>query len=204
MLIDKRQDALGGLMLTGVVLCGGNSTRMGNDKGLLIRNGQPWAEIAAKKLESLTMPVVLSVNKEQVLHYSSFFTKEQLIVDEDTIPVKGPLLGLLSVHQKFPTEDLFVLACDMKDMTVTLLQNLHHQSKQSNHDAFIYLTGEKIQPLCGIYTAKGLRRIQTLLQEGGLKKFSMMHVLENLDTKYIQTKKEHEPPFNNYNTPADL
>ena len=48
--------------LLGVVLCGGQSKRMGSDKGLLVKDGKPWAMCIADKLEKAALPVVVSIN----------------------------------------------------------------------------------------------------------------------------------------------
>jgi molybdopterin-guanine dinucleotide biosynthesis protein A len=191
--------------MMGIVLCGGASTRMGKDKGLLTEKEQAWAEIAAQKLGHLSLPVVLSVNKNQLASYSAFFNKKQLLTDNDALAAKGPLLGLLSVHLEFPGKDLFVLACDMKDMTVPLLQELRTTYEEDDvHDAVVYSTAGAQQPLCGIYTANGLKKIHGLLNKGELKKFSMMHVLETLHAKYDPVKDEDIRNFNNYNRPEDF
>src|SRR5215212_9639839 len=99
--------------MIGVILAGGQSTRMGRDKGLLKQNDVTWSEIAASKLALLQIPVFCSVNQWQLEVYSKIFLAGNLIVDDECIFVKGPLLGLLSIHQKFPDEDVLVLACDM-------------------------------------------------------------------------------------------
>lgn len=177
---------------------------MGSDKGLLEDNNRTWAEIAAQKLKSLGLPVVLSVNQNQLAAYSIYFDKQQLLPDDDTIAVKGPLLGLLSVYLKFPAEDLLVLACDMKDMNIVLLQNLITKSTQDVYEAFVYSTAEKPQPLCGIYTCAGLKTLYQMQEAGELKRFSMMHVLNLLNTKYISINEEDLPSFNNYNSPEQL
>ena len=51
--------------LIGVVLCGGKSSRMGSDKGLLKLNDKTWAELAVKKMEQLRIPVYVSINETQ-------------------------------------------------------------------------------------------------------------------------------------------
>jgi len=190
--------------MTAVILCGGNSMRMGTDKGLLKAEEETWAERAARKLTMLGLPVFISINSQQPENYEGIFTKEQLVIDTEDLPVKGPLLGLLSVHRKFPNEDVFVLACDMKEMTTSLLEHLYKQCRAGKQEAYVYATGEKLQPLCGIYTAAGLNRIYHLLRYGHLKKFRMMHVLECLDTSCIRAKEEDFIFFNNYNHPTDL
>lgn len=190
--------------ITGVVLCGGESSRMGTDKGLLLHSGLTWAELTASKLKALYLSVVLSVNHQQLDIYKNLFAEESLVVDCDDLTINGPLLGLLSVHLKFPNEDLFVLACDMKAMTVALLQNLHRIYKQEESEACIYSTAEIHQPLCGIYTAAGLQKIYALHRAQQLKRHSIMAVLETLNTKIIAAKAEDLPAFNNCNSPADV
>jgi molybdopterin-guanine dinucleotide biosynthesis protein A len=190
--------------MKGVVLCGGNSTRMGTDKGLLQDGNRTWAELAADKLASLNLPVVVSLNENQSPSYSCLFTKEVLVVDNTVLIVNGPLLGLLSVHSIFPEEDLLVLACDIKDMKATLLQNLLDQSAKDPHEATVYANETRRQPLCGIYTAKGLKKIYAMVKGGELKRFSMMHVLELLDTKNISISYEDLAAFNNYNSAEQL
>lgn len=189
--------------MTGVVLCGGQSTRMGSDKGLLTQDELTWAEVAVAKLSSLEIPVVVSVNKEQVNLYSKVFSASQLIIDDESILIKGPLLGLLSVHQQFPDEDLLVLACDMVDMGKKLLQDLLSVYKDSFHEACVYTVNGKRQPLCAVYTSKGLKPIFCLYRQGQLKKFSMMYALEGMNTNYISAN-AFEKHFANYNCVEDL
>jgi molybdenum cofactor guanylyltransferase len=186
--------------MTGVVLCGGESTRMGTDKGLLEIQSKTWAEVAETKLAALGIPVVISINTKQHEQYSKIFQPEKLIPDQTAIDVKGPLLGLLSLHQILPEEDLIVLACDMIDMKTKLLQQLLAKYNEGKHDAYIYSSGENYQPLCGIYKAGGLKKINEIYQKGSLKRYSMMHVLEILQTEVLSIKEEDVACFNNYNS----
>lgn len=187
----------------GVVLCGGNSTRMGSDKGLLKEEEETWAEMAVRKLRALSLPVVVSVNRQQYPVYEQLFSREQLIVDHEGFADKAPLFGLLSVHLQLPEKDLFVLACDIKDITTPLLRNLYESFKAERPKALVYHTGERPQPLCGLYTAEGLHAIYQRLQSGALKRYSMMHVLEVLQAGMLPVKEEDRPFFRNYNEPGD-
>ena len=50
--------------LLGVVLCGGESKRMGSDKGLLQLNGKTWSQHVAQKFHDQNLPVVVSINEK--------------------------------------------------------------------------------------------------------------------------------------------
>ena len=48
--------------MLGIVLCGGQSLRMGKDKGLLKLEAKTWAQTAIDKIAVLNFPVKISVN----------------------------------------------------------------------------------------------------------------------------------------------
>ena len=108
-------------MITGVVLCGGSSTRMGSDKGMMQHGSQTWAQIAFNKLRSLNIPVVVSINPVQHTAYQAVFSEELLVKDNDELNIGGPLKGILSAHQQYPQADLIVLAVDIVKMSEELL-----------------------------------------------------------------------------------
>jgi molybdenum cofactor guanylyltransferase len=190
--------------MIGVVLCGGQSTRMGVDKGLLLQKELTWVDTAASKLSTLNIPVFVSINKKQENIYSKSVSVAQFIVDDDKISVKGPLLGILSVHKEFPNEDLLVLACDMINMDIMLLGELQEFYKEGLHEAYVYTINNNVEPLCGIYTSKGLNHVLDLHHQKKLAKCSMMYVLECIATNYISLGGTSSKFFANYNSAEDL
>ena len=188
--------------MLGVILCGGESTRMGRDKGLIPDATQTWAELAFKKMATLGIPVVFSVNSRQLPHYAQLFDREQLMPDDPILLVKGPLLGLLSVHIQAPTEDLFVLACDLPFMDPTLLQDLYtRQNLHKDAQAYLYTFDEEPEPLCGIYSAPGLTRIIGQYHAGKLTRHSMKYALEQLAVDSIPVPEDKKRCFENFNYP---
>ena len=191
--------------MLGVVLCGGQSSRMGSDKGLLKYESKTWAEIAVDKLQQLELPVVISINSHQFKGYSEIFSSPLLIEDDKSLDIQGPLTALLGVHQKFPLEDLMVLACDMLHMEITLLKELLSQYKQhSSFDAFIYTNSEEPEPLCGIYKANALNKIFRLYQANQLTKHSMKYALEQINVYTIPLTIDKKKFFKNFNTSEEL
>jgi molybdopterin-guanine dinucleotide biosynthesis protein A len=190
--------------MIGVILCGGQSTRMGTDKGLLKLQAGTWAQTAVDKMATLPLPVLVSVNEEQYDSYSTVFTREQLVKDNETIDVRGPLRGVLSVHVQYPSADLFIMACDMPLMETTLLKQLFHQYETQTADAFVYTNEGAYEPLCGIYTAKGLAHILHLQKTGQLVKHSMKYMLEHIHTSSLVLTSDQKKYFRNFNAHAEL
>jgi len=191
--------------MTGIILCGGQSLRMGSDKGLLKLQARTWAQTAIDKLAALNIPVKISVNEQQYPGYSAIFPAGDLIIDNKTLDVKGPLLGLLSCHLSFPTEDLFILACDLPLMETSLLINLNNKFKEfPGVDAYVFTNDGEREPLCGIYRPGGLASFLNLLQTGKLAKFSMKFALDHLNIYTLPATEDQKKFFRNFNAYAEL
>ncbi len=191
--------------MLGIVLCGGNSSRMGSDKGLLNLEAKTWTQTCIDKLATLQIPVKLSVNKAQLSVYAPEFSSPDLIVDDQSLSIKGPLLGVLSCHLKYPAEDLFILACDMPLMEVPLLHELNALCQQHpSANAFVFTNVDEPEPLCGIYRASGLSFILELQQSGRLAKHSMKNMLDQLEVMSIALPDDQKKSFRNFNSLAEL
>lgn len=188
--------------MTGVILCGGASSRMGSDKGLLLRNGKQWVLHAATLFNVCGLSNVVSVAGHNVNDYQPLLPQTPLICDDPSLQVGGPLKGILSVHLVMPAEDLLVLAVDMQEMKPYFLQQIIDASKQSDAQAILFRHGDQLEPLCGLYKANGLQHIFQMVQQGLLHRFSMHHVLSHLKTKIIPVPDDFA--FLNFNTPDDL
>ena len=190
--------------MLGVIMCGGKSSRMGSDKGLLKTPAGNWAKLAANKLESLGLPVVFSVNEKQFEQYSKSFPGYRLIPDNTTIDIEGPLAGLISVYQQFPEEDVLVLACDMVLMNISLLSQLYVHAQQCTEEAVVFTINGEIEPLCAVYKAIAFLKILKLYQEEKLLKHSLKYALAQLNACYISLSPLQQLNFCNFNTPEDL
>lgn len=133
------------------------------------------------------------------------FPVTDLIADNTSLAVKGPLLGLLSCHIAFPEEDLFILACDMPIMERTILESLYkHYTENPGADAYVFTNEGEPEPLCGIYSAKGLSIVLTMLKNRELVKHSMKFMLDHLTVNRIALKEEEKKYFRNFNAHAEL
>jgi len=190
--------------MLGVILCGGQSTRMGSDKGMIALQSATWAEAAAGKMAELQLPVLISVNEDQFNTYSNVFPVKQLVKDDTGIDVRGPLRGVLSVHKQYPGDDLFILACDMPLMQTNILQLLLGFSLEHTAAAHVFANDGVAEPLCGIYSAAGLAAIDLLQKTNRLERHSMKHVLEILQAATLPLTADQKKYFSNINTHAAL
>ena len=191
--------------MIGLVLCGGQSSRMGTDKGFIKSEDKTWAQTAIDKLAELQLSVMISINQQQFADYASVFSSSQLIVDNTSLQLKGPLLGILSGHLQNSSEDIFAFACDMPLMESSILKDLHLQYRQHNqYEAYVFTTDGEPEPLCGIYTAKGLASILALYHSKQLLKYSMKFMLEQLTVYEIPVADDQKKYFRNINAHAEL
>jgi len=190
--------------MTGVILAGGQSIRMGNDKGLLKYGRQTWAQQALDKLSALQIPVTISVNMQQLSSYQSVFSSHQLVTDSPALAIGGPLKGIMTLHLLYPHEDLFILACDMINMQTDVLAFIFKAYQHHPAEALVLMKEKQAEPLCGIYAAKALSRIYTLYINQELHQHSMKYVLNQLEACYLPVPEKWKTYFNNYNSLSDL
>jgi molybdenum cofactor guanylyltransferase len=191
--------------MLGVVLCGGQSSRMGSDKGLLILNDRTWTQKAIDTLNNFKTPIVISINKNQYQDYSTIFPIDTLIPDDTSLQLYGPLCGLLSIHLKYPKEDLLILACDMPLIDAELIKELVKKYRtETAVDAFIYINDGEPEPLPGIYKSKGLAYVHYLYSNNQLPRHSMKYMLEQISTSVSRLPDDKKNCFRNFNTHAEL
>lgn len=183
--------------ITGLILSGGESKRMGTDKGLLIKNNQPWVCLMGNKFFDVDLVYKVSINQSQALSYQAFFKQDDLVVDCLDIP--GPLKGILTAHLKYPMNNWLVLACDMIDMDKAVIMEIIEAFKSSpGFDFYVYKNESFYEPFCGIYTAHGLQKLYSKYSNQEIENFSLQKVFNNFST-YSCSVGKNAHAFKNYN-----
>ncbi len=108
--------------LYGLVLAGGRSLRMGEDKGNIAWHGKPQRLYVADVLAGLCADVYISCREEQESEIP--FPYKSL---KDTVAAGGPVAGILSAFARFPDVAWLVVACDLPLLDTDTLQDLVHQ-----------------------------------------------------------------------------
>jgi molybdenum cofactor guanylyltransferase len=190
--------------MLGIVMCGGKSTRMGSDKGLLLYKNKSWAQNIFNLFTSLQLNAVVSVSKNQQEKYKGFFADDILIADNEALNIYGPLRGLLTMHLQYPKTDFMVLACDMQVFTTNMcMQILTEYYNDKKTEAFVYNTSQ-LQPLAAIYTYAALEKIYNQYTIGKLIKHSMQYALSLVNTRALAVAEKDVCYFENFNTDEDI
>lgn len=134
--------------VNGLVLTGGRSTRMGEDKSRLVYHGKSQREHLTELLRPFCSRVFWSVNAHQVADLSN--SPQPLIVDAFNWP--GPLNGILSAFQHDPAAAWLVVACDMPLLTARSVNALLDERDAAKVATVFYDSdGQLPEPLLGVY-----------------------------------------------------
>lgn len=173
-----------------LILSGGKSSRMGRDKGSLVKEKKLWVEILCDEVQSFG-DVFLSVGNHNSHFYESV-NQVVLIKDQPFRNLAGPFVGLLSAKQKLQSYDkVLVIPCDMINLKAGLLKGLLDGSRSS---AFKLKGNIESLPFC-------LNKLDlTNLKE--LDNRSVYSVLKTLDLNLVETVEE--TAFRNFNSEEDL
>jgi molybdenum cofactor guanylyltransferase len=193
--------------LTGVVLCGGKSRRMGRDKAGLNVGGRTLLERAVRLLDSISSRTLLACGPD------ARYAELGLPLALDVRPDGGPLAGLEAALAACETEYLAALACDMPRAEGRVFLRLHDRAVERNLDACLLETANGEEPLFAIYRRSCLDPIRAALESGERKVTSFLRFPKSDGTlPRFGSLREDELPSElagvdlarNLNTPEEL
>ncbi|HQW56162.1 MAG TPA: molybdenum cofactor guanylyltransferase [Saprospiraceae bacterium] len=130
-------------MLHGLILAGGQSSRMGTDKALLSVREKAAYLLIKEQLRPYCNEIFISCRSTQ----EKLFPTEYLIRDAYTDI--GPMAGILSAMESHPQVDWLVVATDMLLVDSELLDRLF--ASFTSTDSVFFTEQNFVEPLCGIY-----------------------------------------------------
>lgn len=131
----------------GLVLTGGKSSRMNEDKALISYKGRPHAEYMYEILSSYCESVFISSRKDQ--WQGTSLHSYPAIYDDGN----GPLQAMKEAFEKYPDVNWFVVACDLVHFNHTTVETLlSHLDEEKLATAYRNVEGNFPEALCAIYT----------------------------------------------------
>jgi molybdopterin-guanine dinucleotide biosynthesis protein A len=180
--------------ITGIILAGGKSTRMGFDKGMAELNGKPMVGWVIAALQGVCNHIIIisnTANYEQ-LGYPVY---------ADLYKNTGPLGGIFSGLTYTSTEYNLVVACDMPFINTDIFNLLLKYA--SNHSIVVPSVNSRFEPLCAFYHKHTRHKMEELLLQ---KIWKMQEVIREFTYKEIKVEDLLPDPhmFANINTPSEL
>jgi molybdopterin-guanine dinucleotide biosynthesis protein A len=168
--------------MNGLVMAGGLSTRMGQDKSDLIYTDKPQRQVVFELLQKYCAEVWVSCRPSQIEKW-----KDNLSYLPDNQVDIGPMAGLLRAFEYAPHEAWLVMACDMPWVNAEVLDFLvQNRNADKLATAFQNPQAQFPEPLLTIWESGSYEFLQTAWQN---THFSLRKLLQTLDIQLISFPK---------------
>jgi molybdopterin-guanine dinucleotide biosynthesis protein A len=157
---------------TALILAGGDSRRMGQDKASLVLQGKTLLEHVTTTMRQVFSKVIVSVRQPRV--------GVELPQVCDEVSASGPLAGLVAGLAQAKTPWVFAVACDMPFITPALVQGL--AALRGQHQAVVPVVDGHLQPLAAFYATSALATLRASLAGDDR---SFRGALQKLDVRYV-------------------
>ncbi len=162
--------------ISALILSGGLSSRMGQEKRLIDYHGKTQEQYLFDLLTPYFSGVYVSINQNQ--------TTDLPHIQDLDLPIKSPIVGIISAFQQNPNMAWLVVACDMPFVDEKTVEHLlQHRNPEKYATAFENPDEYFPEPLLTIYEPRIYPNLQEAVNQG---KKSPMKVLQNLDIELIK------------------
>jgi molybdopterin-guanine dinucleotide biosynthesis protein A len=186
--------------VSGVLLAGGKSRRMGEDKRYLAVGEQTLLERGLEVLQSIFREVLVVIAQDS----------PPLCIDarvvRDLVPDCGSLGGLYTGLTQATTPYIFVAACDMPFLNQTVIAQF--TNRRATADIVIAKLDDRLHPMHALYSKRCLPALEQMIRARQLKIQEIVSQ-SSLRVRYVTeadllTIDPSGRSFYNVNTMADL
>ncbi|MBV5315405.1 MAG: molybdenum cofactor guanylyltransferase [Prolixibacteraceae bacterium] len=182
------------LNISGYILAGGKSSRMGTDKALLMFQNEPLLKHMIKLIEPFCNCVSIS---GQNANYSVFGAE----IVPDLFSDCGPIAGIYSTLCHSKSEWNLLVSVDVPFVNDELLHYLI--SSTGDYDCIVPKHDLGVEPLIGLYHKRVIPIIEDMIKGGDYK---LMNLVQKLNTRFLDCNsliKSNSRLFMNINHPKD-
>jgi molybdopterin-guanine dinucleotide biosynthesis protein A len=185
---------------TAAILAGGKNTRFsGMTKAKMIIDGRPLIEKTIKTLQAVFNDIIIITNTKD-----EFSKYKHIRMTGDIYQGIGPLGGLHSAILNTEGEAVFVVACDMPELSADIIRYIIREYEDTDCEVLIPEYNGHIEPLHALYKRNILNRLESFIETG--RGYAIREFLKMVDDKYviIGDNGKVKNPFLNINKPEDL
>jgi molybdopterin-guanine dinucleotide biosynthesis protein A len=156
----------------GLIMCGGNSARMGTDKAMLVYHEKSQCYHLYDLVQGICDLATLSCSPPQARIMDRRYPTMPDLPEYGTI---GPMAGLLTGFAQFPGKNFLVIGCDYPLLTKNVIQDFYGQILgESKAAAFYSEVHDLYEPLLAWYSSEAG---PMLADQFGEKDYSLQHFL---------------------------
>jgi molybdopterin-guanine dinucleotide biosynthesis protein A len=160
----QRAEGFYPVSVTGLVLAGGQGSRMGGqDKGLVELAGRPMIEFVLEALRPQVDRVLISANRH-LEHYAMY---GHPVVPDESAGYQGPLAGLASALRHLETEFLLTVPCDAPLLDPGFARRMLDTYVAADADIVVASDGQRLQPVFMLLRGNVAERLHSYLGRGG-------------------------------------
>lgn len=179
------------MKVSGIVIAGGKSLRMGKDKSSLKYRNQSFLDRAIGLLQNFTGDLIVSTNDK--------LKNKNVKVQQDAVQNAGPLGGLYTCLPQIKNDRALVIPVDMPLLSVEVLQYLLQQA-DIRKKITVFQAGGRVQMLTGLYHKDIVPVLKKQLAAGDYK---LRNLLQKVPSQIVEAA-DFTPLFVNINTPGEL
>ncbi len=186
-----------------IVLAGGKSSRMGQDKSLLKIEGMSLLERVIHSVSSLATEVIVMLSQSQKIPAVSVDEQCKIRYGRDSLPERGPLQGIADAipHMSKEMEYVFVLSCDLPHLTREWLHEMRQTLVNSESVQIVCShNNQHLNPLIAVYSAAALKDATYFVRSG---KSSCLALLDDKEVIRVSPPTLQSHVISNVNTPLD-
>jgi molybdopterin-guanine dinucleotide biosynthesis protein A len=185
------------LPMTGIVLAGGKSSRMGRNKAFLEWQGQLLIERSLQVLGTIFSEIIISTNSPEL--YESYGVKTV----QDIYAEQGPLGGLHACLREAQKDYSFFVACDMPFLDPEVIRFLADLTGKES--VIVPDVAGGLHPLHAFYHKNCLPIIEKKLET---KRLKLIELFQECTVRYVREEELKGFPqisqtFSNINTPQE-
>ncbi len=199
------------ISLSAIILAGGKSLRMGRDKATIEIDGSPlirrvYDAVAGCRAKIATIDIYVIAPWTE--RYRKVLPIECNFISEES-PHQGPLLGFAQGLSQISTEWVFLVACDLPNLSTSAIESWIEGLKDIPTQSMAYLARHADfgwEPLCGFYRRGCLNSLCEYIDGGGrsFQGWLNMSTVTELAISQVGAYLADRSILFNCNTPEDL
>lgn len=176
------------------ILCGGKSSRMKTEKGLVRYKGKTFVEHIIAALSPFASETRLVTANKDYEHLGYECIK-------DIYPEKGPLGGIFTALSHTTSASNFIMSCDIPCINQELIKTLIQEHYENAFEISYLADNSHDFPLVGIYEKRLSEKLKTSLLQNQLRVRSFV---QDQKAQKITVDSEEAHALKNINTPEEL